>query len=174
MMSFTKKNRAPIMFVLGLFLFTSTSFAESDWAYCYDSPSNRIYFQTKEEIKLLKGKCFSKTYYQGQKNFDLILDTLDEQGFPRGEAGAPLNMNLNSGRNILVTHWNDLSKNNLLIVLEPNLKNHSVKIHCQYKNYSNRLEARVDSGDGRFKVRVREPLNDVSDLFRLVWKNCDL
>jgi len=166
-----KNSINPFFVFASVVLFSSYCYADSQWAYCYEAQSNRIYFQTKEEIMKNRGKCFGKTYYQGMKNFELIKDELDSEGFPRGAEGSPVNMTFDNGRNILITHWNDLSKNNLVIVLEPSLKNRSVQVHCQHKNYSNSFQARVDKSKS-FKIKVRQPIDNHSDQFRDVKKSC--
>lgn len=153
-------------------LWGETGFAKSEWAYCYDGKSNRIYFQTKEEIQKHSGRCLARTYYQGRKNFNLVQDSIDEKGFPRGEMGAPINMDLKDGRNILITHWNDLSKSNRLVVLEADLKLNRTNVLCEFENHSNAIVGRFNKKAQRFQVKIREPLNDYSNDFRIVWKNC--
>jgi hypothetical protein len=148
--------------------------ADTAWAYCYNQKQNRIYFQTAQEIKKHKGACLSRTYYQGLKNFELIEDDLDANGFPVGAKGTSLNMILDSGRNILVSHWTNLTKNNTLIVLEPDFTNNQVKVHCTYKNFSNDVKARVDKKDGVFKVLIRQPYPEKSENYITRWQNCPL
>ncbi len=146
--------------------------ASSKWASCYNSSQNRIYFQTQKDLSAHKGRCQGRTYYQGEKGLELIEDDLDGQGFPLGTEGASLNITLANGRNLLVTHWTNLTQNNTLIVLEPNFKNNQVRVLCRFANYSNKVKAKVDPKDGRLKVLLRYPYPEVSENFVTRWVEC--
>lgn len=146
--------------------------ASSKWASCYNASQNRIYFQTQKDLKAHKGKCLGRTYYQGEKGFELIEDDLDANGFPLGTEGASLNITLENGRNLLVTHWTNLTQNNTLIVLEPNFINNHVRVLCRFANYSNKVKAKVDRKDGLLKVLLRYPYPEISENFVTRWVEC--
>jgi len=148
------------------------SHASSKWASCYNSVQNRIYFQTRNDLEQHKGRCLGRTYYQGPKEFHLIEDDLDANGFPLGTEGSSLNITLDNGRNFLVTHWNNLTKNNTLIVLEPNFETNQVRVLCRFANYSNKVKAKVDPKDGLFKVLLRYPYPEISENFVTRWVEC--
>lgn len=162
-----------LLYILLLFSVSSTqAFAETDWAFCYNSQKNRVYFQTESDIAQNKGQCLGRTYFQGDSGFHLIEDEKDDKGFAKGLPGVSMNIVMDSGQHILVSQWNNLTKNNTVIVLEPNHKNNNVKRHCTIKNYYNSFKTRINEKSGIFEVWVRQPKSTHSNKFHHVWKAC--
>ena len=128
--------------------------------------------RVKEEQKILSWKNLLSRV---MKNYHLIEDTIDEKGFSRNEPGTAMKINLKNGRSLLVTQWNNLTKNNTIIVLEPDHKNKKVKKHCEIKNFSDEFKARVSiKRQGKFMVNINEPVTEFSEKFHRVWKTCPL
>ena len=171
---YTKILLMIMVFILPTKVSLAKKKTKQNWIYCYNESSNRIYFLTIKRFKKNKGKCRGRTYFQGYKNHYLMEDSTDERGFPRGEPGSPMKINLNQGRSVLVTQWNNLTKNNTIIVLEPNLVNRYVKKHCVIKNFSDSFRARVNKKTGRFEVNINKPITELSEKFHRVWKACSL
>ena len=154
-------------------LISSTAMANADWTFCYNSNKNRVYFQTITDLEQNNGACLGKTYFQSpEEELRLIVDEKDAKGFPRGLPGTAVNMTLRTGKQILITQWNDLSKYNVVMVLEPNQKTKKVKKHCQYKNYSSHFRGRYNAKLKQFEVLINEPVSTYSENFHKVWKKC--
>ena len=168
----------PRTFLVIMIFIISTMFlpkAESKghWTYCYNKSSNRIYFLEISELKKIK-KCHGRTYFQGQKGYHLIQDSVDEKGFSRNEPGTTMKINIKKNRSVLVTQWNNLTKSNTVIVLEPDYINKKVKKHCVIKNFSDIFEAKVNKKTGKFMVNINKPVTELSEKFHRVWKVCPL
>ena len=85
-----------------------------------------------------------------------------------------MKINLNNGRIVLVTQWNNLTKSNTIVVLEPDHVNKKVKKHCVIKNFSDDFRAKVNKKTGKFMVNINEPVTELSEKFHRVWKTCSL
>ncbi len=162
-----------IIFVIST-MFLSRAESRESWTHCYNRSSNRIYFLEIEELKKNKKSCQGKIYFQGYKKYHLIQDSVDEKGFSRNEPGTTMKINLKNGRVLLVTQWNNLTKSNTVIVLEPDHVNKKVKKHCVIKNFSDEFRAKVNKKTGQFIVNVNEPVTELSEKFHRVWKICSL
>ena len=161
------------IFIISFLYFFKAESGES-WTYCYNKSSNRIYFLEMKELKKNKNSCQGRTYFQGYKNYHLIQDSVDEKGFSRNEQGTAMKMNLKNGRSILVTQWNNLTKTNMIIVLEPDHKNKKTKKHCEIENFSDEFKAKVSKKTGKFILNVNKPVTEFSEKFHRVWKECSL
>ena len=164
-----------IVFLLFMLNFPKAKAQENNWIHCYDESSNRIYFLETEELKSNKPyHCNGETHFQGYQHYALIEDRSDSMGFFLGEPGAPMKIQLtNSGQNLLVTQWNNLTKSNLIIVLEPDLMNKSVRVHCAVRNFSDTFGIKVNE-EGQFMVLINEPVTELSEEFHRIWKPCSL
>lgn len=154
--------------LISFFSFSS----HANWVSCYNSESNRVYFNKKDPGP--QTKCKGPIYYQAANGYEMITETFDQNGAPTGEAGPSKNINLDNGRKLFISQWNDWSKSNTVMVLEPNFKKKNVIKLCQFRNHGDAFSHKYDKEKKVLKVLVKQPKPGDSEQLVTKWIDCPL
>jgi hypothetical protein len=163
---------------LSLFVLTFSQTSLASWTSCYNKKENKLFFiaidNASSTLKDAKTTCSSQTFFKGPKNFHLITEVDNANGFANGEPGSEQIMKVKNNRQIMISQWNDLSKSNRILVLEPDFKSNQVKVHCQIENFDDSFSAKVDPSTGLLKVFVLASKNKNTDEVVRLWQKCDI
>lgn len=159
--------------------FASPALAQSEkWTYCYNRDENKVYFipfsQAATTSKDTKKRCTSQTFFTGTEDFHMMDEDFNQNGQPSGHAGSAQIFVTNSGRQLLISQWNDLSKSNRIWVLEPDFKTNQVKRHCIIENFGDAFSATIDKQTGALKIFARQYRSETSEALIRKWVTCPI
>ncbi len=145
------------------------------WLSCYEKKTNTMHFQALGKRLKNGDTCLGSTKYKASLLFKLIQNvSVDEEGFAESRPGTKRTMVLKNGRRLLVSQWSGLGKSNRILVLEPNLKTHSVVRHCNIENFSDAFSARYSEKTGKMMIQITSPTNKKHTRFSRVWRSCEI
>jgi hypothetical protein len=171
-------NKISISIFIGILMTSAFSVAASNqsqrWTSCYNRSKSRLYFRSHSDRRELKS-CQSSTSFRVPKEYHLIETLKEGKGhFSTPIAGTKRTLELDNGRRLLVSQWNNMSKANKILVLEPNLKQGKVKKHCMLDNFGDAYSARFNKDSGKVEVLVNFPRTLGGNDYRQVWKTCSI
>lgn len=147
---------------------------ESKWTSCFNRDESKLYFRAQNDKRKL-GQCSGETVFKVPKEFKLI-ETVDsgDKNFSIPTPGTKRTLLINNGRRVLVSQWNNLSKANKILVLEPNMANKKVKKHCVFDNFSDAYSARYNAKTKKIEVLLSLPKTLGGNDYRRIWKTCKI
>lgn len=171
-------NKISALLFLSVLIVSGFSQAASDhserWTTCYNRSKSKLFFRSHKDRRDLKS-CNGSTSFRVPQEFHLI-ETLknENEHFSTPIAGTKRTLKLDNGRRILVSQWNNMSKANKILILEPNMNQRKVKKHCMLDNFGDAYSARYNKSSGKIEVLVNFPNTLGGNDYRKVWKTCSI
>ncbi len=167
-----------LLFLIFCFTFEGQTLASSQqkqrWTSCYSRQKSKLYFKSHNDKRKTK-QCSGSTVFTVPKEYKLIEMVKDNGShFSTPIPGTKRILELNNGRRVLVSQWNNLSKSNTILILEPNLESKKVKKLCVFDNFSDAYSARFNSKTKKIEVLVNTPATLGGNDYRKIWKTCSI